>query len=189
VVDDPDLLSRFTTDISRLVLPASKSQQADVSRLNHFQEERLMKRVVLLSFALFAATSVFAQSLPVKSGLWENVVYDDDGKPMLTALNCFTSSSFADMLSSANKHPGCKVTSQNTGSKGMTVDMSCDRPKVQMTSHGVLEVVDSEHVRSTTTVKMTVDGQTKVSTHKAAASFKKPSCGDVKPGDPKITSE
>ncbi len=148
-----------------------------------------MKTVVLLFFMLFALSSMFAQSLPVKAGLWENVVYGDDGKPEITALNCFTPTSFADMISNVSKHPGCKITSQNTSSKGMTVDMSCDRKNIQMTSHGVLEVVDSEHVRSTTTVKMTVNGKTNVSSSKAAAHFKSSSCGDVKPGNPKITSQ
>jgi hypothetical protein len=148
-----------------------------------------MKRIVLLCFLLAATTSMFAQSLPVKSGLWENVVYGDDGKPTLTALNCFTPTSLAEMMSSVAKHPGCKITGQNASSKGITIDMSCTTPKVQMTSHGVLEVIDSEHVRSTQTMKMTMDGQTKVTTTKAAASFKSPSCGKVTPGEPKITSQ
>jgi hypothetical protein len=145
-----------------------------------------MKSIALGFFVLFATGCIFAQSLPVKSGLWESVVYDDDGTPAMKALNCMTPTSFADMLSSVNKHPGCKITSQNTSSKSITVDTSCDRPRVQMSSHGVLEVIDSEHVRSTTTVKMTMNGQTKTSTAKASAQFKSSSCGDVKPGAPKI---
>ena len=148
-----------------------------------------MKRIVLLCFLLAAATSMLAQSLAVKSGLWENVVYGDDGKPSLTALNCFTPTSLAEMISSVAKRPGCKITSQNATSKGITIDLACDTPRVQMTSHGVLEVIDSEHVRSTQTMKMTMDGQTKVTTTKAAASFKSPSCGKVTPGEPKITSQ
>jgi hypothetical protein len=90
------------------------------------------------------------------------------------------------MLGSASKHPGCKITSQSTTNKNITIDVSCDRPRVQMSSHGVLDVVDAEHVRSTTTIKMTMNGQTKTSTSKASAQFKSSSCGDVKPGDPKI---
>ncbi len=148
-----------------------------------------MKRILLAVFVLSAASCIFAQSLPVKAGLWENTVYGDDGKPAMKALNCFTPTSFADMLGSVNKHPGCKITAQNTTSKNMTVDMSCDRPRVQMTSHGVIEVIDSEHVRSSTTIKMTMSGQTNVSTTKASGQFKSSNCGDVKPGDPKILTQ
>lgn len=148
-----------------------------------------MRRIVLLCFLLAPAASMLAQSLPVKSGLWENVVYGDDGKPTLTALNCFTPTSLAEMMSSVAKRPGCKINSQNATSKGITIDLSCITPKVQMTSHGVLEVLDSEHVRSTQTMKMTMNGQTRVTTTKAAASFKSPNCGNVTPGQPKITSE
>src|SRR5215813_7994591 len=145
-----------------------------------------MKLIVSVVFLFSAAGCIFAQSLPVQSGLWESVVYDDDGKPSMRALNCMTPTSFADMLGSVNKHPGCKIASQNMISKSLTVDMSCNRPRIQMTSHGVLEVVDAEHVRSTTTIKMTMNGKTSVTTGKASAQFKSYSCGDVKPGSPKI---
>jgi len=145
-----------------------------------------MRRFALAVFVLSATSCIFSQSLPVKSGLWENTVYDDNGKPSMKALSCMTPSSFADMLGSVNKHPGCKITAQNMTSKSLTVDMSCDRPKVQMTSRGVLDIIDSEHVRSTTTVKMTIDGKTNESSSKGSAQFKSSNCGDIKPGDPKI---
>ena len=146
----------------------------------------LMKRFALLLFVSCATSCIFGQSLPVKSGLWENTVYDDNGKPSVKALNCYTPNSFAEMLSNTGKHPGCKITNQTMTNKSITVDVSCDRPKVQMSSHGVLSVIDSEHVTSTTTIKMTVNGQTRNSSMKASAQFKSANCGDVKPGDPKI---
>ena len=146
-----------------------------------------MRRVaVLLFLMLLSAGSMFAQSLSVKPGLWEHVMLGDDGKPEMKALNCITPTGLADMLASANKHPGCKITSQNMTSKSLTVDMACDRANVKMTSHGVLEAIDSEHMRSTTTVKMTMNGKTSETTAKSVAQFKSSSCGDVKPGDPKI---
>ena len=147
-----------------------------------------MLRAALCTALLLASAFAFSQSLPVKSGLWENVIYDDNGKPSMTALNCFTPASFADMMTKMRSDKNCQITRQDITSKGMTVDVSCSSPRVQMTSHGVLEVVDSEHVKSTTNVKMTVQGKTKDSTMKADAHFKNANCGDVKPGDPKITS-
>jgi len=148
-----------------------------------------MLRAAFCATVFLASTFAFSQSLPVKPGLWENVVYGDDGKAGITALNCYTPTSFAEMMTKMRSDKNCHITKEDINSKGMTVDVSCSSPRVQMTSHGVLEVVDSEHVKSTTNMKMTVQGKTKESTMRAAAHFKSSNCGDVKPGDPKITSQ
>lgn len=148
-----------------------------------------VKRTLVFVLALLAARCAVAQSLPVKAGLWENIVYDDDGKPNITSLACMTPTSFAEAMTKVNSTEGCKLSVHDVTSHGMVVDMSCDRKTVQMQKHSVLEVVDSEHVKSTMTMKTTVNGKASDTTTKAAARFKSASCGDVKPNQPKIVTE
>jgi hypothetical protein len=150
---------------------------------------RLMKSILLSILFLSAAVCAFGQTLPIKEGLWENIVYDDDGTPSMRSLNCVTQQSFAETLTKANTHPGCKVASQNITSHGMTVDISCSNPNIQMSVHSVLEIVDSEHARGTTTMKMAYKGKSSDSTTKSSVHFLKSDCGKVKPGDPQIITE
>ena len=106
-----------------------------------------MKSILLGILFLCGAVCAFAQTLPVKEGLWETIIYDDDGKPSTRSLNCVTQKSFAEMLTKANTHPGCKVASQNITSHGMTVDISCSNRDIQMSVHSVLALVDSNTSR------------------------------------------
>jgi hypothetical protein len=143
-------------------------------------------RVLVGILFLCSAAVTFSQTLPVKEGLWENVVYNDDGTPSLRSHDCLTQKGFAEMMTKVNSHPGCKLTSQNFTSHGMTVDMSCNIKSIQMTSHGVLEALDAEHVRGTTTVKMVVQGHSSETTSKSTGHFPSASCGNIKPGQPEI---
>jgi len=143
-------------------------------------------RMMIGILLLCSAALTFSQTLPVKEGLWENVTYGDDGKPDLRSHDCLTQKSFAEMMTKVNSHPGCKLTGQNFTSHGMTVDMSCNIKDIQMTSHGVLEALDAEHVRGTTTVKMVVWGHTTEIVSKSTGHFLSASCGNIKPGDPEI---
>ncbi len=146
-------------------------------------------RILIAILLLCSAALMFSQTLPVKEGLWENVVYNDDGTPSIRSHDCLTQKSFAEMMTKVNSHPGCKLTSQNFNSHGITVDMSCSVKSVQMTSHGVLEVVDPEHVRGTTTVKMVIQGHPSETTAKSAGHFLSSSCGNIKPGDPEVLDD
>ena len=146
-----------------------------------------MKPLCVCILVVLATLCACAQSLPVKDGLWESTVYGDDGKPIMVSLSCLTQASFTEMMTKAAQHPGCKISNQVVNGKGMTVDISCGNAKVQTSSHGVLEVIDSEHARGTTTMKMTMNGQTKETVAKSSMHFKSSNCGDVKPGQPKTT--
>jgi hypothetical protein len=148
-----------------------------------------MKSILLGVLFLCAAVCAFGQTLPIKEGLWENVVYNDDGTPSVRILNCVTQKNFAEMLTKANTHPGCKVASQNTTNHGMTVDVSCSSQNAQTSVHQVLELVDSEHARGTTTMKMVYKGKSSDSTTKSSGHFVKSDCGKVKPDDPQIITE
>jgi hypothetical protein len=150
---------------------------------------RLMKSILLVTLFLCVAVSAFGQSLPIKEGLWETTVSDDDGTPSMRLIKCITQKSYVEMLTKANTHPGCKVATQDITSHGMTLDVSCSRPNVQTSAHQVVELVDSEHTRSTTTMKMAYKGKSSDSTTRSSSHFVKSDCGNVKPGDPPIITE
>jgi len=148
-----------------------------------------MKRVLLVTLFLCAAVCAFGQSLPVKEGLWESTIYDDDGTTSMRFLNCVTQKDFAEVTAKANTRPGCKMATQNVTSHGMTIDISCSRPNVQTSVHQVVELVDSEHTRGTTTMKMVYKGKSGESTTKSSSHFVKSDCGKLKPGDSPVIIE
>jgi len=144
---------------------------------------------ILLGILFLCAARAVGQSLPVKEGLWETIVYDDDGTANLRFLNCVTQKSFAEAIAKANTQPGCKVAGQNITSHGMTIDVSCTRPGVETSAHQVVELVDSEHTRGTTTMKMVYKGKSGDSTTKSSSHFVKSDCGKLKPGDRPVMIE
>jgi len=146
---------------------------------------RILIGIVLLCTAACAC----GQTLPIKEGLWENTVLDDDGSVLTRSLDCVTQKSIAEMIIKANKHPGCTVTGQNITSHSITVDISCTRPHIQTSAHSVLELLDSAHTRGTTTLKMSINGKSNETTKKSTARFVKSDCGSIKPGNPQITSQ
>ena len=144
---------------------------------------------ILLGILLLCAACAFGQSLPVKEGLWESIVYDDDGTTSMRFLNCVTQKNFAEAIANANTRPGCKMAAQNVTSHGMTIDISCSRPNVETSAHQVVELVDSEHTRGTTTMKMVYKGKSGESTTKSSSHFVKSDCGKLKPGDRPVIIE
>jgi hypothetical protein len=104
-------------------------------------------------------------------------------------LNCVTQKDFAEAIAKANTRPGCKMAAQNVTSHGMTIDISCSRPDVQTSVHQVVELVDSEHTRGTTTMNMVYKGKSGESTTKSSSHFVKSDCGKLKPGDRPIITE
>ncbi|HKR26600.1 MAG TPA: DUF3617 family protein [Terriglobales bacterium] len=143
-------------------------------------------RILIGILLLCAAAPSYGQTLPIKEGLWEIVIYNDDGTAAHRSHDCLTQKTLVEMMTKVNSHPGCKLTSQNFSSRGMTVDMSCNVRTVQMTSHGTIEVVDEEHVRGTQTLKMVVQGHANESTTKSSGHVLSSSCGNIKPGAPEI---
>ena len=105
-------------------------------------------RILIGVLLLFAAANSFGQNLPIREGLWENTVLDDDGSVAMRSLSCITQKSIADMIVKANNHPGCTVSGQNVTSHSITVDISCSRPRVQTGAHSLMELLDSEHCRA-----------------------------------------
>jgi len=148
-----------------------------------------MKSILLGTLFLGAAFCAVGQTLPIKEGLWESTTYNDDGTPSVRVLSCVTEKNFAEMLTKAGTHPGCKVANQNITSHGMTVDISCSHQNVETSVHQVLELVDSEHTRGTTAMKMVNKGKSTDSTTKSSGRFVKSDCGKVKPDDPQIITE
>ena len=145
---------------------------------------------ILIGVLFFcAAACMLGQNLPIREGLWENAVLDDDGSVAMRSLSCVTRRSIADMIVKANNHPGCRVSGQNISSHSITVDISCSRPRVQTSAHSLMELLDPEHCRATTTMRMTINGKSSESTSKSTCRFVKSDCGSIKPDNPEITSQ
>ena len=145
-------------------------------------------RIPIAILLLCAAASTFGQTLPIKEGLWETTVLNDDGTTAVHSLDCFTQKGYAEMIVKANSHPGCKVNTQNITSQGMTVDISCNKPEMQTSVHSVVELVDAQHMRGTVTMKMNYKGKASDSTTKSTGHFVKSDCGIIKPDNPEITT-
>lgn len=148
-----------------------------------------MKSAVFTILFLCAGGYAFGQSLPVKEGLWESTVYDDDGSTSMRLQTCVSQKNYVEAIAKASTLPGCKMTAQNVTSHGITVDVSCSRPNVETSVHQVVELVDSEHTRSTTTMKMVYKGKSGESTTKSSGHFVKTDCGKLKPGDHPVIIE
>ena len=145
---------------------------------------------ILIGVLFFcAAACIFGQNLPIREGLWESTVLDEDGSVATRSLSCVTQKSIADVIVKANNHPGCTVSGQNITSRSITVDISCSRPRVQTSAHSFMELLDSEHCRATTTMRMTINGKSSESTSTSTCHFVKSDCGSIKPGSPEITSQ
>jgi hypothetical protein len=71
----------------------------------------------------------------------------------------------------------------------MVVDISCNQPEMQTSVHSVVELVDAQHMRGTVTMKMTYKGKASDSTTKSTGRFVKSDCGNIKPGNPEITTQ
>jgi hypothetical protein len=145
---------------------------------------RILVGILLLS----AAACAFGQTLPIKEGLWETTVLNDDGTTAMRSLDCFTQKGFAEMIVKTNSHPGCKVTTQNITSHGMAVDISCSKSEMQTSVHSVVELADAQHMRGTVTMKMNYKGKASDLITKSTGRFVKSDCGNIKPGDPEITT-
>jgi hypothetical protein len=145
-------------------------------------------RIPIGILLLCAAACSFGQTLPIKEGLWETTVLNDDGTTAVRSLDCFTQKGYSEMIVKANSHPGCKINTQSITSHGMIVDISCSKPEVQTSVHSIVELGDAQHMRGTVTMKMTYKGKASDSTTKSTGHFVKSDCGNIKPGDPEITT-
>jgi hypothetical protein len=142
----------------------------------------------LAIFMLCAAACTFGQTLSIKEGLWESTVLNDDGTTAVHTLACLTQKSFIEMNLKAISHPGCKAT-PNISSHGMIFDVSCNKPEMQTSVHSEIELVDAQHMRGTVTMKMNYKGKASDSTTKSTSRFVKSDCGNIKPGNPEITTQ
>ena len=145
-------------------------------------------RILIGILLLCTAAPAFGQTLPIKEGLWENTALNDDGTVAVRSLSCLTQKTFAEMTVKANSHPGCKVTTQNITSHGMVFDISCGERDMQTSVHTVVELLDAQHLRGTVAMKMSYKGKASDTTIKSTGRFIKSDCGNIKPGDPKITT-
>lgn len=152
-----------------------------------------MRNLTILALLAAGSIPMFAQSAPVKMGLWDKKITMDngDGAPShLHSKSCVTPEVWQEMMANMNKkRDGCTTDNQRTG-HGYTFTATC-----KMASGGTMEIagsttiVDSEHIVSKTHTVSTMNGQKKVADSSSTSTYLGASCGKITPDDPEIEND
>jgi len=132
----------------------------------------------LVAFAL-STTAAYAQSAPIKAGLWETTTTSSTkmqlppevqaqidampaqqqammksrmgGAPVTTTTHsCSTGQSVKDLVNQAQqKGSDCKLTNQTQTANGASFDISCTMPQGAANGHSSFTMTDSDHVNGT----------------------------------------
>jgi hypothetical protein len=148
-----------------------------------------MRRVTMAAMTLGCGLA-WAQSAPVKMGLWEGtrLTTPVGGAPTtLKSQICVTPESFEKSLGMINAQtPGCKIDTVKNA-KGYTFVGSCALPNGgSMQLRGAESIDDPEHTSGSSHTTMTMGGKTIESDSKRTSRFVRADCGAVAPGKPVI---
>jgi Protein of unknown function (DUF3617) len=145
------------------------------------------------SFVLIAALAgcsgvLFAQSAPIKMGLWEKKMTMDMGTgtpTKIAAKSCITPETWREMVGSMSKqHEGCTVDNVKNA-HGYTFTATCKTPNGgTMVTNGSATFQDSQHIVAESHTIMTMNGQKRKMDSKSTSSFLGADCGNIKPGEP-----
>ncbi len=120
----------------------------------------------------------------IKTGLWETIVYGDDGVTVARKSHaCYT----ADELKTLDKllsNPGCTVTHHEQTEHRVVLDSSCNISGLIGTSHTEMDMPDDEHTSGQAVLHIVVNGKPVDTTVKTSARYIGPDCGSVQPGRP-----
>jgi hypothetical protein len=149
----------------------------------------LMRKLAILAVLIASTVSVFAQSAPIKMGLWEKRMTMDTGTGAPTNINtksCVTLETWQEMVGNMDKKrdDGCTVDKQKSD-HGYTFTATCKTPKGgTMVTTGSASIKDSEHIIAQSHTTITTNGQKRVMEMKSTSTYLGASCGDVKPDEP-----
>jgi Protein of unknown function (DUF3617) len=145
------------------------------------------------SFVVIAALAgcsgiLFAQTAPVKMGLWEkNMTMDmGTGTPrQITAKSCITPETWQEMVGNISKQrEGCTVENVKNV-RGYTFNATCTTSSGgTMVTSGSATIQDSQHIVSQSHTTMTTHGQKREMESKSTSTFLGADCAKVKPGEP-----
>lgn len=147
-----------------------------------------MRKLTILAILAASSVIVFAQSPPIKMGLWQKEMVTTGGTtpdaPM-KAKSCITPAEWQTMVENSQKpRDGC-VTNKTKTANGYSFDTSCKmHDGTTMVANGTTAIQDSEHIVSDVHTSMTIKGQKRESTMHSTSHFLSADCGAVKPGEP-----
>ena len=147
-----------------------------------------MRALVLIAVLAGYSSIVFAQTAPVKMGLWEKKMTMDvgTGAPrQLVSKSCITPEAWQEMAENVSKpREGCTVDDVKNA-HGYTFTATCKTPNGgTMVTSGSATIEDSQHIVSESHTIMTTNGQKREMESKSTSSFLSADCGKIKPGEP-----
>ena len=149
-----------------------------------------MRSMMITAIVALSSATLFAQSLPVKMGLWEKtlVTSNGDGAPAtMKARSCITPQEWQQMMATMlHPHDGCNLKTMKTGNT-YTFDGTCNIPPgAPLVISGSETIQDSEHIVSESHSTTTMNGKPRKIDSQSSSRFVSSSCGSVKPGDPDV---
>jgi hypothetical protein len=146
-----------------------------------------MRKVTIL--AILAASSMgFAQTAPVKMGLWEKKMTMDMGTGAPRNINsksCVTYETWQAMVGNMGKQrEGCTIDQQKNA-HGYTFTATCKTSGGgTMTTTGSANIPDSEHIVAQSHTDVTTEGKKRTMDMKSTSTFMGADCGKIKPDEP-----
>lgn len=147
-----------------------------------------MRSFVLIAALAGSSGILFAQSVPVKMGLWEKKMTMDMGTGTPTQIaskSCITAEAWQEMVGNMSKpHQGCTVD-YSKNSNGYRFTATCNPPGGgTIVTRGTTTIQDSQHIVSESHSTMTTNGQKREMESKSTSTFLSPDCGKIKPDEP-----
>lgn len=147
-----------------------------------------MRCLTILAIMAAGSAQVFAQTAPIKMGLWEKKMTMETGTGAPTNINsksCVTPETWKEMASNMDKkQDGCTIDRQKSD-HGYTFTATCKMPTGgTMVTTGSATFKDSEHIVEQSHTTITTNGQKRVTEVKSTSTYLGADCGSVKPDEP-----
>lgn len=147
-----------------------------------------MRRLTILAILAAGSMATFAQSAPIKMGLWEKKMTMDTGTGTSQNINsksCVTPETWQAMVGNMGKqHEGCTIDQQKTA-HGYTFTATCKTSDGgTMATTGSANMPDSEHIVAQSHTDVTTEGKKRTMDMKSTSTFLGADCGKIKPDEP-----
>jgi len=149
-----------------------------------------MRRLTILAILAASTVMVFAQSAPIKMGLWEKKMTMDmgTGTPQnINSKSCITAETWQEMVGNMGKQrEGCTIDQQKNA-HGYTFSATCKTSGGgTMVTSGSANIQDSEHIVSQSHTDVTTNGKKRTMDMKSTSTFLGADCGKIKPDEPEV---
>jgi len=149
-----------------------------------------MRRLTILAILAASTVMVFAQSAPIKMGLWEKKMTMDmgTGTPQnINSKSCITAETWQEMVGNMGKQrEGCTIDQQKNA-HGYTFSATCKTSGGgTMVTSGSANIQDSEHIVSQSHTDVTTNAKKRTMDMKSTSTFLGADCGKIKPDEPEV---